>query len=162
LTAIRRTWAIGRNGVGGPNVIVGNGCKIQNNVSVYEGITLEDEVFCGPSMVFTNVMNPRAAISRKSEFCETLVRKGVTFGANCTIVGGIELGEYAFVAAGAVVLKDVPAYALMVGNPARQIGWMSQFGERMDLPLEGDGMFKCPKTGDRYQLKNGIVTMERK
>ncbi|MDA3833311.1 MAG: Gfo/Idh/MocA family oxidoreductase [Spirochaetales bacterium] len=153
---------IGQNTVIGPNVEVGNGCKIQNNVSVYEGVTLEDNVFCGPSMVFTNIMNPRAAISRKNEFCKTLVRTGVTFGANCTVVGNIEIGEYAFVGAGAVVIKDVPAYALMVGNPARQIGWMSRFGKKMDLPLEADGVFECPHTGDLYRLNNGIVTMVQK
>ena len=151
---------IGQNVVVGPNVEIGNGCKIQNNVSVYEGVTLGNNVFCGPSMVFTNVMNPRAAISRKNEFSKTLVRDGVTFGANCTIVGDVEIGEYAFIGAGAVVIKDVPAYALMVGNPARQIGWMSRFGKKMDLPLEGESVFECPHTGDTYRLKNGIITME--
>lgn len=153
---------IGQNAVIGPNAEVGNGCKIQNNVSVYEGVTLGDNVFCGPSMVFTNVMNPRAAISRKNEFCKTLVRNDVTFGANCTIVGGIEIGEYAFIGAGSVVLKDVPPYGLMVGNPARQIGWMSRFGKKMDLPLKGEGIFECPHTGDIYRLNNGIITMENK
>lgn len=153
---------IGQNAVIGPNVEIGNGCKIQNNVSVYEGVTIEDNVFCGPSMVFTNVMNPRAAISRKNEFCKTVVRNGVTFGANCTIVGGIEIGEYAFVGAGAVVIKNVPDYALMAGNPARQIGWMSRFGKKMDLPIEGDSVFECPYTGEIYCLKNGIITLEQK
>jgi UDP-2-acetamido-3-amino-2,3-dideoxy-glucuronate N-acetyltransferase len=150
---------IGQNVVIGPNVSVGNGCKIQNNVSVFEGVTLEDDVFCGPSMVFTNVMNPRSAIPRKNEYCRTLVRRGVTLGANCTIVGGIELGEYAFIGAAAVVIRDVPAYALMVGNPARQIGWMSMHGERLDLPMENDGEAVCPHTGDVYQLKNGKVSL---
>jgi len=152
---------IGQNAVIGPNVTIGDGCKIQNNVSVYEGVTLEGNVFCGPSMVFTNVMNPRAAISRKNELCKTLVRKGVTFGANCTIVSGIEIGEYAFIGAGAVVIKNVPAYALMVGNPARQVGWMSRFGKKMELPLDGDGVFECPYTGEIYQLNNGIVALEQ-
>jgi UDP-2-acetamido-3-amino-2,3-dideoxy-glucuronate N-acetyltransferase len=143
----------------GPNVSIGNGCKIQNNVSVYEGVTLEDDVFCGPSMVFTNVMNPRSAVPRKNEYCHTLVHKGATLGANCTIVGGIELGEYAFIGAGAVVIRDVPAYALMVGNPARQIGWMSMHGEHLDLPLDTDGEAVCPHTGDVYQLKHGKVSL---
>lgn len=149
---------IGQNVVIGPNVEVGNHCKIQNNVSVYEGVILEDEVFCGPSMVFTNVMNPRSAISRKSEYCKTVVCKGVTFGANCTIVGGIEIGKYAFIGAGAVVTKDVPPFALMVGNPAKQIGWMSKYGERLALPLDGNGEFTCPHTGQNYRLTDGEVT----
>jgi len=153
---------IGQNVVVGPNVQIGKGCKIQNNVSVYEGVTLGNNVFCGPSMVFTNVMNPRAAISRKNEYCTTTVGDGVTFGANCTIVGGTTIGEYAFIGAGTVVIEDVPAYALMVGNPARQIGWMSRFGKRMDLPLEGDGEFSCPDTGDFYILKQGVVLLEQK
>jgi len=152
---------IGQNAVIGPNVVVGNNCKIQNNVSVYEGVTLEDSVFCGPSMVFTNVYNPRSEISRKNEFCKTLVRTGATLGANCTIVGGIEIGKYAFIGAGAVVLRDVPSFALMVGNPARQIGWMSRFGKRMNLPLDGDGEYECPETGERYLLINGNVSMEK-
>ncbi len=150
---------IGQNVVVGPSARIGNGCKIQNNVSVYEGVILEDEVFCGPSMVFTNVMNPRAAISRKSEFCTTKVCRGVTLGANSTIVGGIEIGEYAFIGAGAVVVKDVPSYALMVGNPARQIGWISRFGEKMDLPLSGYQEYTCPHTGDKYILKDETVTL---
>lgn len=153
---------IGQNAVIGSNVKVGNGCKIQNNVSVYEGVTLEDNVFCGPSMVFTNVHNPRCEIPRKNEFCKTLVRTGATLGANCTIVGGIEIGEYAFIGAGAVLLKDVPPYALMVGNPAQQIGWMSRFGKRMDLPLDGNEEYECPHTGEKYQLNGGAVTMEQK
>ena len=150
---------IGQNVVIGPRTEIGDGCKIQNNVSVYEGVILEDEVFCGPSMVFTNVMNPRASISRKNEFCRTIVRKGVTFGANSTIVGNVEIGQYAFIGAGAVVVKDVPSFALMVGNPARQIGWMSRFGKRIDLPLEGEGDFTCPYTGDIYRLQNKEIIL---
>lgn len=144
--------SIGQNAVVGPNVTIGNGCKIQNNVSVYDGVILEEDVFCGPSMVFTNVINPRSHISRSREFCVTLVKKGCTIGANATIVCGISLGQYSFIGAGAVVTKDVPDYALMVGNPARQVGWMSQFGERLDLPLIGNQETSCPHTGDRYRL----------
>ena len=147
---------IGQNVVLGPDVTIGNGCKIQNNVSVYKGVTLEDDVFCGPSMVFTNVMNPRAAVSRKDEFRKTLVKRGATLGANCTIVCGITLGEYSFIGAGAMVLRDVPAFALMVGNPARQIGWVSRFGDRLDFPIDGAGECICPHTGDRYVLENNI------
>ena len=143
----------------GPDVTLGNGCKIQNNVSVYKGITLEDDVFCGPSMVFTNVMNPRAAVSRKDEFRKTLVKKGSTLGANCTIVCGTTLGEYSFIGAGAVILRDVPAYALMVGNPARQVGWVSRLGERLDFPIDGAGECICPQTGDRYVLENNICSL---
>lgn len=150
---------LGQNVVVGPEATIGNGCKIQNNVSVYTGVILEDDVFCGPSMVFTNVMNPRSAIARKDEYCQTLVRKGVTFGANCTVVGGIEIGQYAFVGAGAVILKDVPEFALMVGNPARQIGWMSRFGKKMDLPLSGTGEYVCPHTGDKYKMIDGKVEL---
>ncbi len=156
---IGRNCNIGQNVVVGPNVTIGNRCKIQNNVSVYEGVSLADEVFCGPSMVFTNVMNPRAAISRKDEYCETVVRKGVTFGANSTVVGGIEIGEYAFIGAGAVIIENVPAFALMVGNPARQIGWMSKYGKKMDLPLTGNSDFICPFSGEKYTLRDDLVTM---
>lgn len=150
---------IGQNVVIGPNVTVGNGCKIQNNVSVYEGVTLEDDVFCGPSMVFTNVYNPRCAVSRKNEYRRTLVKKGATLGANCTIVCGLTIGSYAFVGAGAVVNRDVPDYALIVGVPARQVGWMSRYGEQLALPISGDGECECPHTGERYQLRNGVVRL---
>lgn len=150
---------IGQNVTIGPNVTVGNNCKIQNNVSVYDGVTLEDDVFCGPSMVFTNVMNPRAAVSRKDAFRPTLVKRGATLGANCTIVCGNTIGAYAFIGAGAVVISNVPDYALMVGNPARQIGWMSMHGERLDLPLDGNGEAVCPQTGDVYRLVNGQVSL---
>jgi UDP-2-acetamido-3-amino-2,3-dideoxy-glucuronate N-acetyltransferase len=156
---IGKNCNLGQNVVVGPNATIGDGCKIQNNVSVYTGVVLEDDVFCGPSMVFTNVMNPRSAISRKDEYCKTLVQKGVTFGANCTVVGGIEIGRYAFIGAGTVVIKDVPAFALMVGNPARQIGWMSRYGEKLDLSLTGDGEYSCPYTDDEYHLINGVVTL---
>lgn len=139
-------------------MVIGNNVKIQNNVSVYDAVVLEDDVFCGPSMVFTNVYNPRSAVERKNEYRRTLVRKGATLGANCTIVCGSTIGEYAFVAAGAVITRDVPAYALMAGVPARQIGWMSQFGERLALPLTGKGETVCPTTGAKYKLENGEVT----
>ncbi|XOF33380.1 MAG: Gfo/Idh/MocA family oxidoreductase [Candidatus Electrothrix sp. YB6] len=149
--------SIGQNAVIGPNVQVGRGCKIQNNVSVYDGVTLEDYVFCGPSMVFTNVYNPRCEFPRKEEYRQTLVRQGATLGANCTIVCGISIGRYAFIGAGAVVKNNVPDFALMVGSPARQIGWMSRFGEQLDLPLTGTGEVTCPHTGERYRLEEGRV-----
>ena len=149
--------SLGQNVFIGNRVRIGNNVKIQNNVSVYDNVTLEDDVFCGPSMVFTNVYNPRSAVPRKDEYRDTLVRKGATLGANCTIVCGVTIGQYAFVGAGAVVNKDVPDYALVVGVPARQIGWMSAHGERLDLPLEGDGEAACPATGGRYRLRQGVV-----
>ena len=136
----------------GSDVVIGRNVKIQNNVSVYDAVTLEDEVFCGPSMVFTNVHNPRAAVPRKSEYRRTLVRRGATLGANCTIVCGITIGEHAFVGAGAVVSRDVPAFALVVGVPARRIGWMSRHGERLALPASGSGEATCTATGERYRL----------
>jgi UDP-2-acetamido-3-amino-2,3-dideoxy-glucuronate N-acetyltransferase len=137
----------------GHDVAIGDGVKIQNNVSVYDAVTLEDEVFCGPSMVFTNVYNPRAAVVRKDEYRRTLVRRGATLGANCTVVCGATIGRHAFVGAGAVVQKDVPDFALVVGVPARQVGWMSRHGERLPLPLAGEGEATCPHTGDRYRLE---------
>ncbi len=143
----------------GNDVVIGNNVKIQNNVSVYDAVSLEDDVFCGPSMVFTNVYNPRSAVARKDAYRRTLVRRGATLGANCTIVCGTTVGEYAFVGAGAVVNKDVPAYALMVGVPARQIGWISRYGERLDLPLQGDAGATCPHTGDRFQLSGKVCTL---
>ncbi len=152
--------SIGQNVVIGPNVTIGNGCKIQNNVSVYEGVELEDNVFCGPSMVFTNVYNPRCEIPRKNEYKKTIVKKGATIGANATIIGGITIGQYAFVGAGAVVNRDVPDYALVVGNPAKQIGWMSRYGEQMALPLSGSGVYECPYTGERYVLQDGVVSLK--
>ena len=144
--------SLGQNVFVGNKVIIGDRCKIQNNVSVYDNVTLEEGVFCGPSMVFTNVYNPRSLIERKSEYRDTLVKRGVTLGANCTIVCGVTIGEYAFVGAGTVVNKNVPAYALMVGVPARQIGWMSEYGEQIPLPIKGQGQYQCPHTGHQYEL----------
>ena len=141
---------IGRN-------CIGDRCKIQNNVSVYDNVFLEDGVFCGPSMVFTNVYNPRSLIERKSEYRDTRVKTGATLGANCTIVCGVTVGRFAFVGAGAVVNKDVPDYALVVGVPARQIGWMSEYGEQLDLPVAGSGEAVCPYSGDKYILSDGLV-----
>lgn len=151
--------SLGQNVFVGNQVVIGDRCKIQNNVSVYDGVTLEEGVFCGPSMVFTNVYNPRSLIERKNEYRATLIKKGATLGANCTIVCGTTVGEYAFVGAGAVVNKDVPAYALMVGVPARQIGWMSEFGEQLDLPLHGSAQATCPHTGRTYVLQNGQLNL---
>jgi UDP-2-acetamido-3-amino-2,3-dideoxy-glucuronate N-acetyltransferase len=150
--------SLGQNVFVGDRVRIGNNVKIQNNVSVYDGVELEDDVFCGPSMVFTNVYNPRSAVSRKDEYRKTLVRRGATLGANCTIVCGTVVGEYAFVAAGAVVNRDVKPFSLMAGVPARQLGWMSRFGERLDLPLSGNATATCPHTGDLYQLTDGQCT----
>jgi UDP-2-acetamido-3-amino-2,3-dideoxy-glucuronate N-acetyltransferase len=144
--------SLGQNVYVGNRVRIGSNVKIQNNVSVYDNVTLEDDVFCGPSMVFTNVYNPRSAVSRKDEYRDTLVKRGATLGANCTIVCGVVIGAYAFVGAGSVINQDVPAFALMVGVPGRQIGWMSRYGERLQLPLNGAGGAKCPHTGDRYVL----------
>lgn len=151
--------ALGQGVYVGNDVSLGNNVRVQNNVSVYDAVTLEDDVFCGPSMVFTNVYNPRAAVARKNEYRRTLVRQGATLGANCTIVCGVTIGSYAFVGAGAVVQKDVKDFALMVGVPARQIGWMSRFGERLQLPLQGEGEDRCPHTGDRYRLQGAQVTL---
>jgi acetyltransferase-like isoleucine patch superfamily enzyme len=147
--AIGRDCVVGQNVMIGPHVTIGDRCKIQNNVSIYRGVTLEDGVFCGPSMVFTNVLNPRAEVERKDEFLPTVVRRGVTIGANATIVCGTTLGAYAFIAAGAVVTRDVPAHALMAGVPARRIGWVSHAGERLGEDLV------CPRTGQRYRTASG-------
>lgn len=146
---------IGQNVVISPDVVLGNNVKIQNNVSVYTGVTCDDDVFLGPSCVFTNVINPRSAVNRKSEYARTHVGRGATIGANATIVCGHDIGEYAFIGAGAVVTKTVASYALMVGNPARQTGWMSEFGCK--LKFDANGFATCPQSGDKYQLKNGIV-----
>lgn len=146
---------IGQNVVVSPGVILGNYVKVQNNVSIYTGVICEDEVFLGPSMVFTNVVNPRSAIKRKDEFKKTLVRRGATIGANATIVCGIKIGKYAFIGAGAVVTKDVPAYALVYGNPARQNGWMSEFGHKLEF--NNDDTAKCPESAQKYILKDNFV-----
>lgn len=149
--------SLGQNVFVGNKVVIGDNCKIQNNVSVYDNVILEEGVFCGPSMVFTNVYNPRSLIERKSEYRDTLVRRGATLGANCTIVCGITIGEFAFIGAGAVVNRDVPAYALMVGVPARQIGWMSEYGEQLELSLTGSGEVSCAHSNARYVLTDGLV-----
>ena len=150
--------SLGQNVFVGNNVVIGDNVKIQNNVSVYDNVILEDDVFCGPSMVFTNVYNPRSAVTRKDEYRDTLVKKGATIGANATVVCGIEIGQYAFIAAGAVVNKNVPDYALMAGVPAKQIGWMSEFGERLDLPLTGEGESCCVNSNMIYRLLNNTVS----
>jgi UDP-2-acetamido-3-amino-2,3-dideoxy-glucuronate N-acetyltransferase len=152
-TRIGRNCSIGQNVVAGPDVTVGDNCKVQNNVSLYKGVDLEQGVFCGPSCVFTNVLNPRAEIERKDEFRTTHVRRGATIGANATIVCGNELGEYCMIGAGAVVTRDVPAYALMVGVPARRIGWVSRVGEILDESLT------CPRTGERYFEHSGTLVL---
>ena len=152
--------SLGQNVFVGNKVSIGDFCKIQNNVSVYDNVTLEEGVFCGPSMVFTNVYNPRSMIERKDEYRDTIVKKGATLGANCTIICGISVGEYAFIGAGALVNKDVKAHALVVGVPARQIGWMSAYGEQIPLPLDGEGQYTCPNDGDVYLLTGS--RLERK
>jgi UDP-2-acetamido-3-amino-2,3-dideoxy-glucuronate N-acetyltransferase len=154
---IGKNVSMGQGVFVGNKVTIGDNCKIQNNVSVYDNVHLEEGVFCGPSVVFTNVYNPRSLIERKSEYRDTLVKRGATLGANCTVVCGVTVGEFAFVGAGAVVNKDVPAYALMVGVPAKQIGWMSEFGEQLDLPLTGDAEAICRHTGAVYTLKDSKV-----
>ncbi len=158
---IGRGCSLGQNVYVAPTVVIGNNCKIQNNVSLYDGVVLEDEVFCGPSMVFTNVINPRSAVPRRDEFKATVVRRGATIGANATILCGVELGHHCFIAAGAVVTKSVPPHALVMGVPARQTGWVSRAGERLDLPVvpgaQREGT-SCPRTGERYRLtRNGLT-----
>ena len=155
---IGRGCSLGQGVYVGNDVLVGDNVKIQNNVSVYDAVTLDDDVFCGPSMVFTNVHNPRSAVPRKDEYRRTLVSRGATLGANCTIVCGTTVGEHAFVGAGAVVSRDVPAFALVVGVPARRIGWMSRHGERLDLPPSGQGQAACPATGETYRLDGDTLT----
>jgi UDP-2-acetamido-3-amino-2,3-dideoxy-glucuronate N-acetyltransferase len=147
---------IGQNVYIDNNTVIGNGVKIQNNVSVYDGVMIEDDVFLGPSMVFTNVINPRSFIERKKEFKKTIVRRGSTIGANVTIVCGIEIGAYAFIGAGAVITKNVLPHALMIGNPGRQTGWVSEAGIKLDF--NSDGVAKCPQTGGIYKLKNGLIS----
>ena len=150
---------LGQNVFVGNKVLIGNNCKIQNNVSVYDGVTLEEDVFCGPSVVFTNVHNPRSFIERKTEYKNTLIKKGSTLGANCTIICGITVGEYAFIGAGTVVTKDVKPFALIVGVPGKQIGWMSMYGNKLNLPLSGNSFDECKVTGKKYQLKNSEVSV---
>lgn len=150
--------SLGQNVFVGNKVEIGDHCKVQNNVSVYDNVYLDEGVFCGPSVVFTNVYNPRSLIERKDEYKDTLVKKGASLGANCTIVCGVTIGKYAFIGAGAVVNKDVLPYALMVGVPAKQIGWMSEYGEQLDLPLSGEGSAKCSHTGAIYTLKDNTLT----
>jgi UDP-2-acetamido-3-amino-2,3-dideoxy-glucuronate N-acetyltransferase len=146
---------IGQNVVISPEVVLGKNVKIQNNVSIYTGVVCEDDVFLGPSMVFTNVINPRSAVNRKSEYAKTVVKKGASIGANATIVCGHDIGAFAFIGAGAVVTKNVPDYALVVGNPARQMGWVSEYGHRLNFDAEG--MAECPETGQKYQLLDKVV-----
>jgi UDP-2-acetamido-3-amino-2,3-dideoxy-glucuronate N-acetyltransferase len=146
---------LGQNVVVSPRVVLGNNVKVQNNVSIYTGVTCEDDVFLGPSMVFTNVINPRSAVNRKSEYLQTVVRKGASIGANAMIVCGNDLGEYCFIGAGTVITKEVLPYALMVGNPGKHVGWMSKYGHKLEF--EGDGRALCPEGGEQYELKNGRV-----
>lgn len=157
---IGRDCNIGQNVVVSPDVILGNNVKVQNNVSIYTGVICEDDVFLGPSMVFTNVINPRSAVNRKSEYMRTLVKRGATIGANATIVCGHNIGEYAFIGAGAVVTKEVPAYAILVGNPAKQTGWMSEYGSK--LIFGEDGYAVCEESGDKYFLSDGKVSKLKK
>ena len=147
---------LGQNVVISPDVVLGKNVKVQNNVSIYTGVICEDDVFLGPSMVFTNVTNPRSAVNRRSQYAKTLVKKGATIGANATIVCGHDIGRFAFIGAGAVVTKDVPDYALIVGNPARQTGWMSEYGHK--LSFDENGNATCPESGEKYKLQNGGVT----
>ncbi|SFP18068.1 acyltransferase [Enterovibrio norvegicus] len=156
---IGKSVSLGQSVFIGNKVTVGDFCKIQNNVSVYDNVHLGEGVFCGPSMVFTNVYNPRSLIERKDQYLDTIVKKGATLGANCTIVCGTTIGEYAFIGAGTVVNKDVKAFALVVGVPAKQIGWMSAYGEQLDLPLSGDKTIKCPYTSAVYTLRGDTLEM---
>ncbi len=155
---IGNSCSFGQNVYIGNDVLIGNNVKIQNNVSVYDNVSLEDDVFCGPSMVFTNVYNPRSKINRKNEYRKTIVRKGATLGANCTIVCGIEIGSNAFIGAGSLINRDVKPFSLVVGVPGIQIGWMSEYGERVDLPTKGFGTWECKKTKAIYTLKKDILT----
>ena len=157
---IGKDCSLGQNVFVGNKVTIGNNVKIQNNVSVYDNVHLENDVFCGPSMVFTNVYNPRSFIERKTEYRDTLVKRGATLGANCTVVCGVTIGEYSLIGAGAVINKDVKSFALMVGVPAKQIGWISKHGEQLDLPLKGEGTAICQYTGELYDLKNGYLSIK--
>jgi len=157
---IGKRCSFGQSVFVGSKVVIGDNCKVQNNVSIYDNVTLEDDVFCGPSMVFTNVYNPRSQVSRKDEYRDTIIKRGATLGANCTIVCGVVVGKFAFVGAGSVVNRNVKPYALVVGVPARQIGWMSEFGVRLDLPLSGHAETSCEVTGRRYVLRRDEVNAE--
>jgi UDP-2-acetamido-3-amino-2,3-dideoxy-glucuronate N-acetyltransferase len=157
---IGKNVSMGQGVFVGNKVTIGDDCKIQNNVSIYDNVHLEDGVFCGPSMVFTNVYNPRSLIERKDEYRDTLVSHGATLGANCTIICGVTIGQFSFIGAGALVNKDVKPYALVVGVPGRHIGWMSQHGEQIPLPISGSGEFICNKTGDKYKLEDGNIFKE--
>ncbi len=159
---IGKNVSLGQNVYIGNKVSIGDNCKVQNNVSIYDNITLEDGVFCGPSMVFTNVYNPRSLVERKDEYRDTIVMRGATLGANCTIVCGVKIGQFSFIGAGAVVNKDVKPYALMVGVPSKQIGWMSEYGEQVPLPLSGKGSYKCPHTGKEYHLNDNDLMVKDK
>jgi UDP-2-acetamido-3-amino-2,3-dideoxy-glucuronate N-acetyltransferase len=152
---IGQSCSFGQNVFIGNDVTIGNNVKVQNNVSIYDAVHLEDDVFCGPSVVFTNVYNPRSAVNRKNQYRITTIKKGATLGANSTIVCGVTIGEYAFIAAGAVINRNVKPYALMAGVPAKQIGWIDQYGERLDLPLTGSGQVICALTGALYSIENG-------
>lgn len=154
---VGKNVSLGQNVFVGNKVTIGDNCKIQNNVSVYDNVHMKEGVFCGPSMVFTNVYNPRSLIERKDEYRDTLVKKGATLGANCTIVCGVTIGAFSFVGAGAVINKNVPDYALVVGVPGKQIGWMSEFGEQLDLPVTGSGETRCQHTDAIYRLTNGTL-----
>ena len=156
---IGQSVSLGQGVFVGNHVVIGDRCKVQNSVSIYDNVTLEEGVFCGPSMVFTNVYNPRALIERKSEYRDTRVKKGATLGANCTILCGVTIVAYAFIGAVAVITRDVPDFALMTGVPARQTGWMSAYGEKLDLPISGDGNSTCPHTGADYALRDGVLRM---
>ena len=157
---IGESCSFGQNVFVGNNVKIDNNVKVQNNVSIYDNIVIEDNVFCGPSMVFTNVINPRSEINRKNEYKKTIIRKGATLGANCTIVCGNVIGQYSFVGAGALVSKNIKPFSLVVGVPAVQIGWMSKFGERVNLPIQGRGKWSCPHTGTKYYLKDNKLSIE--
>lgn len=158
---IGKNVSLGQNIFVGSSAVIGNNCKIQNNVSIYDQVFLKDNVFCGPSVVFTNVYNPRSEINRKNEYKKTIVMSGVTIGANATIVCGVTIGKYAFIGAGSLINKDVKDYALVVGNPGRQIGWMSEYGEKLNLPSSGDGEFICEKSGKKYILKNNEINVSK-
>lgn len=149
---------IGQNVVISPEVVLGKNVKVQNNVSIYTGVVCEDDVFLGPSMVFTNVTNPRSAVNRKNQYAKTVVKKGASIGANATIVCGHDIGQFAFIGAGAVVTKNIPDYALVIGNPARQMGWMSEYGHKLNFDKNGEAV--CEESGEKYLLKNGIVTKQ--